>query len=190
MSEQSSHESDRTAVHDPQPAGFPAEKTAVDTGPTPDQGCYTHRRTRRAITVRRKPGWGRGKDARRCRRGGVAPRGVGRGRTWKRRGRSRRRRVGVGGRVRRQVRRWGPCVRGWRRQRGRRGGRKGCVSSPGGSGPRPVPSLRRPEGACWPRVVRGVWCYAGRWWRSVILGCLGGEFLDQLNLKKRTRLRR
>jgi hypothetical protein len=38
MSEQSSHESDRTAVHDPQPAGFPAEKTAVDTGPTPTKG--------------------------------------------------------------------------------------------------------------------------------------------------------
>jgi transposase InsO family protein len=28
MSEQSSHEPDRTAVHDPQPAGFPAEKFA------------------------------------------------------------------------------------------------------------------------------------------------------------------
>jgi transposase InsO family protein len=38
MSEQSSHEPDRTAVHDPQAAGFPAEKPAHDPVPTPAQG--------------------------------------------------------------------------------------------------------------------------------------------------------
>jgi hypothetical protein len=38
MSEQSSQHLDRTAVHHPQAAGFPAEKTAVEPGPTPDQG--------------------------------------------------------------------------------------------------------------------------------------------------------
>jgi hypothetical protein len=38
MSEQSSQQPDRTAVHDPKAAGFPAEKPALDSRPTPDQG--------------------------------------------------------------------------------------------------------------------------------------------------------
>jgi hypothetical protein len=49
---------------------------------------------------------------------------------------------------------------------------------------------RQPEGVCRTRVVRGVWCYAEHWWRSVILCCLGGEFLYRLSPKKRTRLRK
>src|SRR6516165_7638107 len=38
MSEQSSQEPDRALVHDPHAAGCPAEKTALDPGPNPDQG--------------------------------------------------------------------------------------------------------------------------------------------------------